>query len=125
MFYMFFKEFKAFALRGNVIDLAVAVIIGAAFGQIVTSFVNDIVTPALLSPALKAANANKLEDLTCGEGIKYGKFIATIINFIVIAFAIFLMVKAANVMKKKKAEAPAASTLDQTLLTEIRDLLKK
>lgn len=120
-----FKEFKAFALRGNVIDLAVAVIMGAAFSQIVTSFVNDIITPALLAPALKAAQVNKLEELTFGEGIKYGKFIATIINFIIVAMVIFILVKTVNAMKKKAEKVPASPTLDQTLLTQIRDLLKK
>lgn len=119
------KEFKAFALRGNVIDLAVAVVMAGAFSQIVASFVNDLITPALLAPALKAAKVNKLEELTCGEGIRYGKFIATIINFIIVAPVIFILLKAVNAMKRKAAEVPATPTLDQTLLTQIRDLLRK
>lgn len=121
------KEFKSFIMRGNVVDLAVAVIIGAAFSAIVGSLVADIITPLILKPAMDAMGVEKLQDLAW-NGILYGKFLATVINFIVVAFCIFMMIKGINKMKKKKEEAPAAPpapTMDQELLSEIRDLLKK
>ncbi|HRN80584.1 MAG TPA: large conductance mechanosensitive channel protein MscL [Ferruginibacter sp.] len=121
------KEFKAFALKGNVIDLAVAVIIGAAFGAIVSSLVDDVITPLLLNPALKAANVDDLSKLTWGA-VKYGNFLAAVLKFIVIAFVIFILLKAANAATRKKEEAPPApaepSSTDK-LLMEIRDALKK
>lgn len=124
------KEFKAFIMRGNVVDLAVAVILGAAFGAIVTSLVTDIITPVILKPALKAAGVDRIELWTPG-GIALGKFIAAVINFIVVAFCIFLIVKgmnkAMNLRKKKEEEAPAPApepSNEEKLLTEIRDLLK-
>ena len=117
------KEFKEFILRGNVIDLAVAVVIGAAFAAIVSSFIDDIITPLLLAPALKAAGADDIKDLTYGA-IKYGSFLAAVIKFLVIAFVLFLVVKGINNMKKKpEAAAPAGPTQEQ-LLAEIRDLLR-
>lgn len=121
------KEFKEFAIKGNVVDLAVAVVIGGAFGKIVTSLVEDIITPAILTPALRAVNAEDLSKLVIpGTAIKYGSFLSATISFIVIAFALFLIVKGIN--KLKKEEAPAASegpsSTDQ-LLIEIRDELKK
>lgn len=122
------KEFKAFAMRGNVIDLAVGVIIGASFGKIVSSLIDHVITPLILKPALDAANLNKLEDLTVLGSVKYGSFIASVINFIIIAFVLFLIVKAANTAKEKeeaKPVAPAPPAPDIVLLTEIRDLLKK
>jgi large conductance mechanosensitive channel len=122
------KEFKAFAMRGNVVDLAVGVIIGAAFGTIVNSFINDVITPLLLKPALDAANLSKLEDLTVFGAVKYGKFLSATINFIIVAFVLFMIVKAMNAAKKKeeaKPEPPAPTPADIVLLTEIRDLLKK
>lgn len=122
------KEFKAFAMRGNVIDLAVGVIIGGAFGAIVSSFINDVITPLLLKPALEAANLTKLEDLTIFGAVKYGMFLSAVINFTIIAFVLFLIVKGVNSVKKKedaKPAAPAAPPADIQLLTEIRDLLKK
>ncbi len=122
------KEFKAFAMRGNVIDLAVGVIIGASFGKIVSSLIDHVITPLMLKPALDAANLNKLEDLTVLGSVKYGSFIASVINFIIIAFVLFLIVKAANTAKEKeeaKPVAPAPPAPDIVLLTEIRDLLKK
>ena len=123
------KEFKAFAMRGNVIDLAVGVIIGGAFGAIVSSFINDVITPLLLKPALEAANLTKLEDLTVLGAVKYGMLMSAVINFVIIAFVLFLIIKGINSMKKKKEEAapaaPAAPPADIQLLTEIRDLLKK
>ena len=121
------KELKAFLLRGNVVDLAVAVIIGAAFGAIVTSFVNDIITPLILNPALKAAGVEKIAELTW-NGVAYGSFLSAVINFIVIGTVLFFIVKAAekaqNLGKKEEAveeETPAPT--QEELLTEIRDLL--
>jgi large conductance mechanosensitive channel len=122
------KEFKEFAIKGNVVDLAIGVVIGGAFGKIVSSLVDDIITPAILTPALKAAKLTELNQLVIpGTAIKYGNFISTIISFAMIAFALFLVVKAINASKKKTiAEAPAAApTLTESLLTEIRDALKK
>ena len=119
------SEFKDFIAKGNAMDLAVGVIIGAAFGAIVNSLVADVITPALLNPALKAAQVENLADLKTGGGILYGKFLAAAISFIVITFVIFIMVKAINSMKKPvEAAAPAGPTQEE-LLTQIRDLLKK
>jgi large conductance mechanosensitive channel len=122
------KEFKAFAMRGNVIDLAVGVIIGAAFGKIVSSLIDHVITPLLLKPALDAANLTQLEDLTFMGSVKYGSFLASVINFIMIAFVLFLIIKAANAAQRKeeaKPAPPAPPAPDIVLLTEIRDLLKK
>ena len=122
------KEFKAFAMRGNVVDLAVGVIIGAAFGTIVNSLINDVITPLLLKPALDAAQLSKLEDLSVFGAVKYGKFIAATINFLIVAFVLFLIVKGLNAAKRKEAakpDVPTAPPADILLLTEIRDLLKK
>ena len=127
------KEFKAFASRGNVIDMAVGIIIRAAFGKIVSSFVADIIMPPIgiilggvnfsdLSIVLQAAQGDAPSVV-----IAYGKFIQTIIDFTIIAFAIFMGLKAINTLKRKEEEAPkapAAPTKDQELLSEIRDLLK-
>jgi large conductance mechanosensitive channel len=93
-------DFRQFIMQGNVIDLAVAVIIGAAFGKIVTSFVEDIITPLLLNPALQAAKVNDLQSLSY-NGIKYGVFLASIINFLVIAFSIFVVVRAFEKAKRR------------------------
>jgi large conductance mechanosensitive channel len=122
----FVKEFKTFALKGNVIDLAVGVVIGGAFGSIVKSLVDDIITPAILTPALKAAHLADLSQLVIpGTAIKYGNFISQIISFALVAISLFLIIKAINSAKKKEeAAAPAGPTQEQ-LLTEIRDLLKK
>ena len=122
------KEFKAFAMRGNVIDLAVGVVIGAAFGKIISSLIDHVITPLLLKPALDAAQLSKLEELTVFGTVKYGLFISSIINFIIVAFILFLIIKGVNASKKKEAAAPvapAATPADVQLLTEIRDLLKK
>ncbi|WP_052911263.1 large conductance mechanosensitive channel protein MscL [Riemerella anatipestifer] len=121
----FIKEFKEFALRGNVIDLAVGVIIGGAFGKIVNSFVEDVVTPALLSPALEKLGAENIAQLSW-NGIKYGSFLSAVISFLCIAFVLFVMIKGINKMRKeeKVEEAPAGPTQEE-LLAEIRDLLKK
>jgi len=124
----FVKEFKEFALKGNVIDLAIAVVMGAAFNKIVSSLVDDIITPAILTPALKAAKLADLSQLVIpGTAIKYGNFISTIISFIIVAFALFLIVKAINAAKRKDeavAPPPEPSSTDK-LLMEIRDSLKK
>ncbi|HEY9640879.1 MAG TPA: large conductance mechanosensitive channel protein MscL [Coleofasciculaceae cyanobacterium] len=96
----FWADFRKFIMQGNVVDLAVAVIIGGAFGKIVESFVADIITPAILQPALKAANVNDLASLSAG-GVKYGSFLAAVINFIVIALSIFLVIRAFEHAKKR------------------------
>ncbi len=123
----FFKEFKEFAVKGNVVDLAVGVVIGGAFGKIVTSLVDDIITPAILNPALKAIDAENLAALVIpGTAIKYGSFLAAAISFIVVAFALFVMIKGINKLKKEApAEEPVpAGPTQEELLAEIRDLLK-
>jgi large conductance mechanosensitive channel len=128
------KEFKEFAMRGNVVDMAVGIIIGGAFGKIISSFVSDVLMPPI-GLMLGGMDFSKLA-LTLKEGsegvepvlLKYGVFINTTIDFLIIAFAIFMVIKAMNSMKKKKEEAPAAPPpppADVQLLTEIRDLLKK
>ena len=122
------KEFKAFAMRGNVVDLAIGVIIGGAFGDIVSSLIDDVISPLLLKPALEAANLTRLEELTVFGAVKYGMFLSALINFVIIAFVLFLIVKAMNAAQKKedaKPVAPAPPPADVQLLTEIRDLLKK
>ena len=139
----FMNEFKAFAMRGNVIDLAVGVVIGGAFGKITTSIVNDIIMPlvsmltgginfsewkwVLKEAVLDADGVEKAAEVA----VKYGNTIAIILDFIIIAFAVFCMVKAINSLHRKKEEepkappAPPAPTKEELLLTEIRDLLKK
>jgi large conductance mechanosensitive channel len=128
------KEFKEFAVKGNVVDMAVGIVIGAAFGKIVSSLVGDVVMPPVglllggvdfsnLAVTLKAASGN-----VPAVAISYGKFIQTVIDFIIIAFAIFIAVKAMNTLKRKEEEAPKAPpepTREETLLAEIRDLLKE
>lgn len=123
----FGKEFKAFAMRGSVIDLAVGVVIGAAFNGIVKSLVDDIITPAVLTPALKAAHLTNLAELTIpGTAIKYGNFISQIISFIIVAFVLFMVIKGINRMKQKEEEAaPPEPSAQEKLLMEIRDALKK
>jgi large conductance mechanosensitive channel len=121
------KEFKAFLFRGNILELAVAVIIGGAFGSIVSSLVDDIITPLLLTPALKAANVHEIASLTYGE-IKYGNFLSSLIKFILIAFVLFMVLKTMNSFLRKnkvKEKEDAALSSTDTLLSEIRDLLKK
>lgn len=123
------SEFKTFAMKGSVIDLAVGVVIGGAFNSIVKSLVDDIITPAILTPALKAANLADLAKLTIpGTAIKYGNFLSQILSFIIVAFALFMVIKGINRMKKKEEEAPAVPpepTATEILLTEIRDELRK
>ena len=110
-------------MRGNVIDLAVAVIIAGAFGAIISSFVDDIITPLLLAPALKAAGAENIAALTWGT-VKYGNFLAAVIKFLIIAFVLFMLVRTMNKMRKPAVVAPAGPTQEQ-LLMEIRDLLRE
>jgi large conductance mechanosensitive channel len=134
------KEFKEFAMRGNVVDLAVGVVIGAAFGKIVTSMVNDILMPPIgkamggvnfsdlfvnLDPAKGTFPSLKAAKDAGAAVIAYGSFINTLIDFVIVAFCIFLVVKAMNAMKKKPAPtAPPAPTREEVLLTDIRDILK-
>ena len=128
------SEFKDFAMKGNVIDMAVGIVIGGAFGKIVTSFVNDVLMPpiGMLTNGVDFSE-QKLTLQEAADGVEavtlnWGSFVNTVINFIIIAFAIFMVVKAMNAAKKKEEEAPAAPpkpTKDQELLGEIRDLLKK
>ncbi len=132
------KEFKEFAMRGNVVDMAVGIIIGAAFGKIVSAFVNNVVMPPL-GLALGGVNfadlAIVLQEASTGPDGKevpavllgYGAFIQTVVDFLIIAFAIFMAIKVMNKMKKKEEEAPAEPpkpTNEEVLLTEIRDLLQ-
>lgn len=119
------SEFKEFAFKGNVVELAVAVIIGGAFGKIVTSLVEDLITPVLLNPALKAVGAEDIAQLTW-NGIKYGNFLSAVISFLCIAFVLFIIIKITNKMKKPQEvvlEKKISST--DALLMEIRDELKK
>jgi large conductance mechanosensitive channel len=129
------KEFKEFAMRGNVIDLAVGVVIGGAFGKIVSSLVDQIIMPPIgaltggidfsdMKWVLKAADNSNPAHKVAEVAIGYGAFINTLIQFIIIAFAIFLMVKAINRLTRRQEAAPAPPPPDVVLLTEIRDLLK-
>lgn len=122
------KEFKEFAMKGNVIDLAIGVVIGAAFGKIVGSMVDDVITPLLLKPALEAANLQDLDKLVFFGTVKAGKFLSAILNFLIVAFILFLIVKGINRFKRKEEAAPSAPAVtpeDIILLREIRDELKK
>jgi large conductance mechanosensitive channel len=140
------KEFKEFALKGNLVDMAIAFVMGGAFGKIVTAFVDGMVMP-LVGLLTSGKDFSKMEwiikagakEVIGADGavtsealapvaVKYGAFITVLIDFIIVAFVMFLIVKAINRMKKKQAEAPAAlaaPTKEETLLAEIRDLLKK
>ena len=122
------KELKAFLLRGNVVDLAVAVIIGAAFGAIVTSFVNDIITPLILNPALKAAKVERIAELSW-NGVGYGSFLSAVINFLVIGTVLFFVIKgiekAQSLTKKEEAEEAPAGPTELEVLQEIKALLEK
>lgn len=128
------KEFKQFAMRGNVVDMAVGIIIGGAFGKIVSSIVNDVIMPPI-GLLLGGVNFTDfkiiLKDATADAAavtLNYGNFIQVTIDFLIVAFAIFMIIKAMNRMKKKEEEVPAAPpapSAQETLLTEIRDLLKK
>ncbi|RUM36060.1 MAG: large conductance mechanosensitive channel protein MscL [Desulfobulbus sp.] len=125
------KEFKEFAVKGNVVDMAVGIIIGAAFGKIVSSFVADVIMPpiGLLLGGVDFSNLAITLKAAAGDApavvLRYGKFIQSVVDFAIVAFAIFLVVKAMNSMKKKEEEAPAEPPKQEILLTEIRDLLKE
>lgn len=137
----FMKEFKAFALKGNVVDLSVGIIIGGAFGKIVSSMVNDIIMPPIslalgdkgFTELFYALDGKTYASMTLAKEagapiLAYGNFIQIIIDFAILAFIIFLMIKGINSLKKKEEEAPAAPaepTATEKLLTEIRDSLKK
>lgn len=134
----FLSEFKAFAMRGNVVDMAVGIIIGGAFGKIVSSLVNDVIMPPIgvlvggvdftdLSVEIKKAATDAAGEVVPAVTLNYGQFIQTTIDFVIVAFAIFMMIKVMNSLKKKEEEAPAAPAApskEEELLTEIRDLLK-
>lgn len=124
----FLQEFKQFALKGNVMDMAIGVIIGAAFGNIVTAFTEDFINP-LIACIGGAEFGGRIEIFDTGNYLNWGHFVTAIINFLIMAFCIFLMMKAVNklmTMGKKKEEAkPAAPPKEEVLLTEIRDLLKE
>lgn len=121
------KEFKEFAMKGNVIDLAVGVVIGAAFGKIVSSLVDNIIMP-LVGIILQGHNVAAASFKVGNAELKYGAFCQAVLDFLIIAFVLFLAIKAINSMKKKEEAAPAAPpapSTEEKLLTEIRDLLKK
>lgn len=121
----FIQEFKAFALRGNVLDLAIGVVIGTAFGAITSSLVADIITP-ILGLIIGGINFSALGVSLGGEAVlAYGKFIQALINFTIIAFALFVVMKGINKLKKKEAEHPTVKSAELTVLEEIRDSLKK
>ena len=128
------KEFRDFAMRGNVVDMAVGIVIGAAFGKIVSSFVNDVLMPPLgvLLGGVDFSDLSMILVEASGDAaavtLNYGSFVQTVVDFVIIAFAIFMVIKAKNSMKKKEEAAPAAPpkpSAEETLLTEIRDLLKQ
>ncbi|MEO5966895.1 MAG: large conductance mechanosensitive channel protein MscL [Ferruginibacter sp.] len=119
----FLKDFKAFALKGNVVDLAIAVIIGAAFSAIVSSLVEDVITPLLLNPVMARLGVEDINKLVWGT-VKYGNFLAAIIKFIVVALVLFGVIKSIASFEKKKVAAPAAPSSTDVLLMEIRDTLK-
>jgi len=133
------QEFKQFAMKGNVVDMAVGIIIGAAFGKIISSLVNDVIMPPIgmliggvdfteLKVVLKDASVDQAGNVINAVTLNYGTFIQTALDFLIVAFAIFLMIKAMNQMKKKEETAPAPPpepSKEEKLLTEIRDLLKK
>ena len=128
------KEFKDFAMKGNVVDMAVGIIIGAAFGKIIASFVGDVLMPPIgmmlggMDFSTMAYTLKEAVGETPAVTIGYGKFIQVLVDFLIVAFAIFMAVRAMNSMKKKEEEAPAAPAAppkEEVLLTEIRDLLKK
>lgn len=130
------KEFKTFAMKGNLVDIAVAFVMGAAFGKVITSFTEGVVSPliGLIGGADFSKNMLKLKDAVVDETgkiikeavyLKWGDFLTAVINFIIVAFIMFLVVKAVNSLKKKEEAAPAAPSSTDQLLMEIRDSLKK
>lgn len=139
----FIKEFKEFAIRGNLVDTAVAFVMGASFGKIVSSFVDGIIMPMVgmltggvdfnekkwilkdAIPEVKDAAGKVVEKAILEVSVKYGSFFTNLIDFIIVAFAVFMVIKAINKMKKKEVEAPAEPSSTDKLLIEIRDSLKK
>jgi len=133
------KEFRQFATRGNMVDMAVGIIIGGAFGKIISSFVNDVLMPPIgvliggveftdLKVTLKQASINEMGEKVQAVTLNYGNFVQSAIDFLIIALAVFMMIKAMNSMKRKEEEktaAPPVPTREESLLAEIRDLLKK
>ena len=125
------QEFKAFAMRGNVVDMAVGVVIGGAFGKIVTSFTNDLLMPVIgmftggIDFSDKVIALKEPVGDVAGVAVKYGVFINVVIDFVIVAFAIFLLVKAMNRMIKREPPPPAAPSREEVLLTEIRDALRR
>ena len=128
------QEFKTFAVRGNVVDMAVGIVIGAAFGKIVSSFVADVIMPPIglliggVDFSKLVITIKKATETTAAVTLNYGSFIQTIIDFVIIAFAIFMLVKAINTLKRKEAAKPSEPPLpspEVTLLTDIRDILRK
>jgi len=118
------KEFKEFALKGSVLDLAIGIIIGAAFTGVVNSFIENILTPLLLKPALDAANLKNLENLSWGA-VKYGMFLSALLSFLIVAWVLFLVIKAINRFRRREESAPAGPSSTDALLMEIRDELRK
>ena len=122
------KDLKAFLLRGNVVDLAVGVIIASAFGAIITSFVNDIITPLLLNPALKAAKIERIAELSW-NGVAYGNFLSAVINFLVVGTVLFFVIKgmekAQSLTKKEEEKEEAKKPTELEVLQEIKALLEK
>ena len=132
----FIKEFKDFAMKGNLVDIAVAFVMGGAFGKVITSFTEGVVSPliGMIGGADLTKNVFKLKDavvdasgkvVTEAVVVKYGEFLTAIINFIIVAFVMFLIIKGINSLKKKEAAAPAEPSSTDKLLAEIRDALKK
>ncbi|MBN2274342.1 MAG: large-conductance mechanosensitive channel protein MscL [Bacteroidales bacterium] len=133
------QEFKQFAVKGNMMDMAIGIIIGTAFGKIIASLVSDVIMPPIglllggidftdMKAVLKQETVDELGEVIPAVTLNYGTFIQTAVDFLIIAIVVFMMIKAMNSLKKKEEEAPAAPpapTKDQELLTEIRDLLKK
>jgi large conductance mechanosensitive channel len=128
------QEFKTFAVRGNVVDMAVGIVIGAAFGKIVSSFVADVIMPPIglliggVDFSKLVITIKKATETTAAVTLNYGNFIQTVIDFVIIAFAIFMVVKAINTLKRKEAAKPSEPPLpspEVTLLTDIRDILRK
>jgi large conductance mechanosensitive channel len=123
----FIKEFKEFTMRGNVIDLAIGVIIGGAFNHIVSSLIEDVLTPLMLKPLLEAANVASLQEYAW-HGAKIGLFVSAAITFLLTALVLFIIIKSMNAAKRKEVEVPASAvepTMQEKLLMEIRDSLKK
>src|ERR1700755_194992 len=118
------KEFKDFGISGTVVDLAVAVVIGAAFGAIVSSLVDHVITPLLLAPALKAAHLDDIDKLAWGA-VKYGAFLSAVIKFVIIAFILFLIVKFFKSLEKKTVPPASEPTATEKLLAQILEELKK